>query len=266
MEPTVERLKSKFDQALVAAFGQDLAGTNSMIFPATNPRFGDYQCNVAMSLAKKIKDKPRAIATQIIDNLDINDCCYPPKIAGPGFINLSLREEYIESCLQTIIKDEQLNVSPTKNPQRVVIDFSSPNIAKEMHVGHLRSTIIGDSLARVLEFQGHDVLRLNHVGDWGTQFGMLITYLREAFPEALKTADVLGIGDLVAFYKQSKKRFDEDQDFQKKSRQEVVSLQTGAQDSRYAWQLLCNQSRQEFQVIYDLLNIKLNERGESFYN
>lgn len=266
MKPTVERLKSKFDQALVAAFGQDLAGTNSMIFPATNPRFGDYQCNVAMSLAKKIKDKPRAIATQIIDNLDINDCCYPPKIAGPGFINLSLREEYIESCLQTIIKDEQLNVSPTKNPQRVVIDFSSPNIAKEMHVGHLRSTIIGDSLARVLEFQGHDVLRLNHVGDWGTQFGMLITYLREAFPEALKTADVLGIGDLVAFYKQSKKRFDEDQDFQKKSRQEVVSLQTGAQDSRYAWQLLCNQSRQEFQVIYDLLNIKLNERGESFYN
>ena len=161
MEPTVERLKSKFDQALVAAFGQDLAGTNSMIFPATNPRFGDYQCNVAMSLAKKIKDKPRAIATQIIDNLDINDCCYPPKIAGPGFINLSLREEYIESCLQTIIKDEQLNVSPTKNPQRVVIDFSSPNIAKEMHVGHLRSTIIGDSLARVLEFQGHDVLRLS---------------------------------------------------------------------------------------------------------
>ncbi len=266
MEPIVEQLKSRFDKALITAFGQDLVGTDPMIVSTTNPKFGDYQCNVAMSLAKKLKDKPKAIATQIINNLNINDYFYPPEIAGPGFINLSLKPEYIENCLETIIKDEKLNISPTKNPQRVVIDFSSPNIAKEMHVGHLRSTIIGDSLARVLEFQGHNVLRLNHVGDWGTQFGMLISYLREAFPEALKTADILDIGDLVAFYKQSKKRFDEDQDFQEKSRQEVVNLQTGAEDSRHAWELLCNQSRREFQVIYDLLDIKLNERGESFYN
>ncbi|NES04221.1 MAG: arginine--tRNA ligase [Okeania sp. SIO2F4] len=266
MEPTLEKLKTKFDKALVSAFGQDLAGTDPMVVPATNPKFGDYQCNVAMSLAKKLKNQPRAIATQIIDNLDITDFCLPAEIAGPGFINLSLKPEYLQTCLETIIKDERLNISRTKNPQRVVIDFSSPNIAKEMHVGHLRSTIIGDSLARVLEFQGDDVLRLNHVGDWGTQFGMLITYLREAFPEALTTADVLDIGDLVAFYKQSKKRFDEDEDFKEKSRKEVVSLQGGVEDSRYAWQLLCNQSRREFQVIYDLLDIKLNERGESFYN
>ncbi|OZH53934.1 arginyl-tRNA synthetase [Hydrocoleum sp. CS-953] len=266
MEPTLEKLKSKFDKALVAAFGQNLAGTDPIVVPASNPKFGDYQCNVAMSLAKKLKDKPRAIATQIIDNLDITDFCLSPEIAGPGFINISLKPEYIETCLEAIIKDKRLNISPAKNPQRVVIDFSSPNIAKEMHVGHLRSTIIGDSLARVLEFQGHDVLRLNHVGDWGTQFGMLITYLREAFPEALKTADVLDIGDLVAFYKQSKKRFDEDENFKEKSRKEVVSLQAGAEDSNYAWQLLCNQSRREFKVIYDLLDIKLNERGESFYN
>ena len=266
MEPIVEQLKSRFDKALITAFGQDLVGTDPMIVSTTNPKFGDYQCNVAMSLAKKLKDKPKAIATQIINNLNINDYFYPPEIAGPGFINLSLKPEYIENCLETIIKDEKLNISPTKNPQQVVIDFSSPNIAKEMHVGHLRSTIIGDSLARVLEFQGHNVLRLNHVGDWGTQLGMLISYLREAFPEALKTADILDIGDLVAFYKQSKKRFDEDQDFQEKSRQEVVNLQTGAEDSRHAWELLCNQSRREFQVIYDLLDIKLNERGESFYN
>jgi len=266
MEPTVEYLKSKFESALVATFGQDLAGTNPMIVPTANPKFGDYQCNLAMSLAKKLKDKPRVIATQIINNLDISDYFYPPEVAGPGFINFSLKPKYIESCLETKIKDEQLNIFPTRNPQRVVIDFSSPNIAKEMHVGHLRSTIIGDSLARVLEFQGHNVLRLNHVGDWGTQFGMLITYLREAFPEALKTANVLEIGDLVAFYKQSKKRFDEDKYFQKKSRQEVVNLQTGVEDSRYAWQILCNQSRGEYQVIYDLLDIKLNERGESFYN
>ncbi|WP_202219932.1 arginine--tRNA ligase [Okeania sp. KiyG1] len=266
MNSTIEQLKSKFDKAIIAALGQDLANTDPMVVPASNPKFGDYQCNVAMSLAKKLKNKPRAIATQIIEKLDITDICKPPEIAGPGFINITLKPEYIEVHLQQIIKDERLNISPTKNPQRVVIDFSSPNIAKEMHVGHLRSTIIGDSLARVLEFQGHDVLRLNHVGDWGTQFGMLITYLREAFPEALKTADVLDIGDLVAFYRQAKKRFDEDEDFKEKSREEVVNLQAGAEDSRYAWQLLCNQSRREFQVIYDLLDIELNERGESFYN
>ena len=203
---TLEQLKSKFDKAIIAAFGQDLANTDPMVVPASNPKFGDYQCNVAMSLAKKLKNKPRAIATQIIEKLDITDICNPPEIAGPGFINITLKPEYIEVHLQQIIKDERLNISLAKNPQRVVIDFSSPNIAKEMHVGHLRSTIIGDSLARVLEFQGHDVLRLNHVGDWGTQFGMLITYLREAFPEALKTADVLDIGDLVAFYRQAKKK------------------------------------------------------------
>ncbi|NEP39160.1 MAG: arginine--tRNA ligase [Okeania sp. SIO2G4] len=266
MNSTLEQLKSKFDKAIVAAFGQDLANTDPMVVPASNPKFGDYQCNVAMSLAKKLKDKPRAIATQIIEKLDITDICKPPEIAGPGFINITLKPEYIEVNLQQIIKNERLNIPPTKNPQRVVIDFSSPNIAKEMHVGHLRSTIIGDSLARVLEFQGHDVLRLNHVGDWGTQFGMLITYLREAFPEALKTADVLDIGDLVAFYRKAKKRFDEDEIFKEKSREEVVNLQAGAEDSRYAWQLLCNQSRREFQVIYDLLDIELNERGESFYN
>lgn len=263
---SLEQLKSKFDKAIVAAFGQDLANTDPMVVPASNPKFGDYQCNVAMSLAKKLKNKPRAIATQIIEKLDIKDICKPPEIAGPGFINITLKPEYIEVHLQQIIEDERLNIYPTKNPQRVVLDFSSPNIAKEMHVGHLRSTIIGDSLARVLEFQGHDVLRLNHVGDWGTQFGMLITYLREAFPEALKTADVLDIGDLVAFYRQAKKRFDEDEIFKEKSREEVVNLQAGAEDSRYAWQLLCNQSRREFKVIYDLLDIELNERGESFYN
>ncbi|MGB3508706.1 MAG: arginine--tRNA ligase [Microcoleaceae cyanobacterium] len=266
MNSILEQLKSKFAKALVAAFGEHLAGTDPMVVAANNPKFGDYQCNLAMSLAKKLKDKPRAIATLIIEHLDITDICESPEIAGPGFINLTLKPEYIEAYLQQIIKDERLGIAPTKNPQRVVIDFSSPNIAKEMHVGHLRSTIIGDSLARVLEFQGHDLLRLNHVGDWGTQFGMLITYLREAFPEALKTADVLDIGDLVAFYKQSKKRFDEDEDFKEKSRQEVVSLQAGAKDSGYAWQLLCAQSRREFQVIYDLLDIELNERGESFYN
>ncbi|MGB8697852.1 MAG: arginine--tRNA ligase, partial [Thermosynechococcaceae cyanobacterium] len=147
-----------------------------------------------------------------------------------------------------------------------VVDFSSPNIAKEMHVGHLRSTIIGDAIARLLEFQGHEVLRLNHVGDWGTQFGMLIAYLREACPEALTASDVIDLGDLVAFYKQAKQRFDADDVFRETARTEVVKLQGGDPESRKAWDLLCNQSRREFQVIYDWLNVRLTERGESFYN
>jgi arginyl-tRNA synthetase len=148
----------------------------------------------------------------------------------------------------------------------VIVDFSSPNIAKEMHVGHLRSTIIGDSLARVLEFRGHPVLRLNHVGDWGTQFGMLITHLKQVAPEALTTADAVDLGDLVAFYRQAKARFDDDEAFQTTSREEVVKLQSGDPISRKAWQLLCDQSRREFQKIYDRLDIRLSERGESFYN
>ncbi|NEP41581.1 MAG: arginine--tRNA ligase, partial [Okeania sp. SIO2H7] len=204
--------------------------------------------------------------TKIVKNLDIDDMCEAPEIAGPGFINLTLQPTYVEQRLKAIAPDRRLGIPPTPNPEQIVIDFSSPNIAKEMHVGHLRSTIIGDSLARVLQFQGNKILRLNHVGDWGTQFGMLITYLREAYPQALTTADALDLGDLVAFYRQAKKRFDENEDFKETSRQEVVRLQTGAEDSRRAWELLCEQSRREFQVIYDLLDIELAERGESFYN
>jgi arginyl-tRNA synthetase len=162
--------------------------------------------------------------------------------------------------------DSRLGIESVEQPQRVIVDFSSPNIAKEMHVGHLRSTIIGDSIARILEFIGHDVLRLNHVGDWGTQFGMLIAFLREKYPQALTTADVLNIGDLVSFYKQAKVRFDEDDQFKETARNEVVKLQAGAEDTLFAWKLLCEQSRREFQVIYDLLDINLTERGESFYN
>ncbi|MCX5950120.1 MAG: arginine--tRNA ligase, partial [Cyanobacteria bacterium] len=157
-------------------------------------------------------------------------------------------------------------VGPVAPADPVIVDFSSPNIAKEMHVGHLRSTIIGDALARVLEFRGHPVLRLNHVGDWGTQFGMLITHLKQVAPQALTTADAVDLGDLVAFYRQAKARFDADEAFQTTAREEVVRLQSGDPVSRRAWQLLCEQSRREFQAIYDRLDIRLNERGESFYN
>ena len=150
--------------------------------------------------------------------------------------------------------------------QRVVVDFSSPNIAKEMHVGHLRSTIIGDCIARLLSFRGHHVLRLNHLGDWGTQFGMLIAHLKHVAPRSLSGEEHVDLGDLVAFYRQAKERFDADEAFQGHSRREVVKLQAGEPESLRAWRLLCQQSRQAFQAIYDRLDVQLLERGESFYN
>ena len=254
--------------------------TSSSLVPASKPEFGDFQINCALALSKELKKPPRHIAQQITDQLQKDngflELCNPPQIAGPGFINLSINTKTLISEIHLRLNDQRLGVPQKEfsnekaeegtNNNRVIIDFSSPNIAKEMHVGHLRSTIIGDSLARVLEFCGYEVLRINHVGDWGTQFGMLITHLKEVIPEALHTKDVVEISDLVNFYRQAKKRFDEDQIFQNKSRGEVVNLQAGNQESLIAWQLLCNQSRKEFQKIYDRLDIKLTERGESFYN
>ncbi|EKV02747.1 arginyl-tRNA synthetase [Leptolyngbya sp. PCC 7375] len=266
MLSTLDDLKHRLQTALVSAFGPDLEGTDPVLVPTNNPKFGDYQANVAMSLAKRLKDKPRAIATKIVENLTLDDLCEEPQIAGPGFINLKFKTTYLQAQLKTVYTDDRLGV-PTADPvQRTIVDFSSPNIAKEMHVGHLRSTIIGECIARTLEFLGHDVLRLNHVGDWGTQFGMLITHLRDVCPEAITESSSVDIGDLVEFYKQAKKRFDDDEDFKTTSREAVVDLQSGEESARKAWQLLCEQSRKEFQKIYDRLDITIQERGESFYN
>ena len=265
MTSILEQLKDSVSQALVS-IDPKLADTDPLIAPTNNPKFGDYQSNVALSLAKPLKQNPRAIAQTIVDNLQIEDICEKPTIAGPGFINFMLKSDYIGQLLSKIQSDPRLGIRCVQPSAKVVVDFSSPNIAKEMHVGHLRSTIIGDAIANVLEFRGYDVLRINHVGDWGTQFGMLIAYLREAYPEALTTANALDIGDLVSLYKKAKVRFDEDEEFKQTARQEVVKLQAGAEDSRRAWKLLCDQSRKEFQVIYDLLDIEIEERGESFYN
>jgi arginyl-tRNA synthetase len=266
MTSILEQLQDCVSNALVAAFGTELADTDPLVAATNNPKFGDYQSNVALSLAKPLQQNPRAIAQLIIDQLQIEAMCETPTIAGAGFINFRLKSNYVGEVLSNIQSNERLGIPQVKPTQKVIVDFSSPNIAKEMHVGHLRSTIIGDAIARILEFRGYEVLRLNHVGDWGTQFGMLIAYLREAYPEALTTADALDLGDLVSLYKKAKIRFDEDAEFKQTARQEVVNLQAGTEDSRRAWKLLCDQSRREFQVIYDLLNIKLEERGESFYN
>ncbi|OKH18615.1 arginine--tRNA ligase [[Limnothrix rosea] IAM M-220] len=266
MKSILSQLKNAVSDALVKAFGEGCKDTDPLVVQASNPKFGDYQSNVALSLTKLLKKNPRVIAQELIDALDVAELCETPTIAGPGFINFTLKPSYLETLLKELQQSDRLGVETVANPQKVVVDFSSPNIAKEMHVGHLRSTIIGDSIARVLEFRGQDVLRLNHVGDWGTQFGMLITYLKEAYPDALTKADALDIGDLVGFYKKAKIRFDEDEAFKEASRKQVVALQSGDEESRQAWQLLCDQSRREFQKIYDTLDIKITERGESFYN
>ncbi|WP_414529555.1 arginine--tRNA ligase [Nodularia chucula] len=279
MNATQEELKFKLEQALVAAFGDDYAGVDPILVTASNPKFGDYQANVALSLSKRLGQQPRAIASAIVDKLDVSDFCETPEIAGPGFINLKLKVAYLEAQLNTIQTDSRLGVPKTETPKREIVDFSSPNIAKEMHVGHLRSTIIGDSIARILEFQGHDVMRLNHVGDWGTQFGMLITHLQEVYPTLLDSVyvdtplrkyvlnpDSINLGDLVKFYREAKEKFDKDADFRDRSRKAVVELQSGNMQAEHAWTVLCEASRQEFNKIYDLLDVQVIERGESFYN
>ncbi|WP_115070850.1 arginine--tRNA ligase [Synechococcus sp. UW179B] len=265
-----QALDTQLREAMQRAFPEVDALLDPQLASASKPEFGDFQANGALPLAKPLKQAPRQIAGAIVEALQADPAftslCLEPQIAGPGFINLTIRPECLAAEVSARLGDPRLGVPEVHNDSAVVVDFSSPNIAKEMHVGHLRSTIIGDSLARVLEFRGHRVLRLNHVGDWGTQFGMLITHLKQVAPETLNTADAVDLGDLVAFYREAKKRFDEDEAFQTTSREEVVKLQGGDPVSLKAWGLLCDQSRREFQKIYDRLDIRLSERGESFYN
>lgn len=267
MKATQEELKVKLQEALGAAFGTEYAGVDPILVSASNPKFGDYQANVALPLAKQLGQQPRAIAQQIVDKLDVSDICKTPEVAGPGFINLKLKTEYLEGQLKAIQTDPRLGIAPTKNPKRVIVDYPSPNIAKEMHVGHLRPAVIGDCLSRIVEFVGHEVQRISHVGDWGTPFGMLIAYLEEAYPEALTTNETLNLGDLSSFYRQAKKRFDADKEFQEAARLAVVKLQAGDEKTLLAWKIVCQLSSRAYQVIYDLLGIApFIERGESFYN
>ena len=275
------QLRAAMERAFPEAAQQASAAGHPLdpqLAPASKPEFGDFQANGALPLAKPLGQPPRAIAQAIVAQLASEPAfaqlCLEPVIAGPGFINLTLRPERLAAEVGARLADPRLGVPVGANQGAgqevhagpVIVDFSSPNIAKEMHVGHLRSTIIGDALARVLEFRGHPVLRLNHVGDWGTQFGMLITHLKQVAPDALEHPDAVDLGDLVAFYRQAKARFDADEAFQATAREEVVKLQGGDPVSLKAWGLLCEQSRREFQQIYDRLDIRLVERGESFYN
>src|SRR3954468_13296357 len=206
--PTIlSQLDAAFRAAIHAAFDRD---ADPILAVSQNEKFGDYQANAAMGLAKQVKSNPRAVAEQIKSKLDLGEMASEVSIAGPGFINVRLNPAWLAGQVQSVVSDPRLGIERTPQPQRVVIDYSGPNVAKQMHVGHLRPTNIGDALSRVLEFHGHDVIRQNHLGDWGTQFGMLLRYLKEA--EAGAGADS-HIADLDKFYKAAKKRFDEDPAF-----------------------------------------------------
>jgi arginyl-tRNA synthetase len=218
MKPVIDILEERITAAMAAAGGT--GGSPAIVRPATDPKFGDYQANGVMALAKKLKTNPRKLAEQVVSKLDIDDICETPEIAGPGFINLRLKTDYLASQVLEINADnsERLAIDKIDAPKTVVVDFSSPNIAKQMHVGHLRSTIIGDCICRLLEFEGHKVIRQNHIGDWGTQFGMLCAYFDQEYfrPEIEKrpgqksfvlTEDELRISDTEAFYREANRSY-----------------------------------------------------------
>lgn len=274
MENIIALLRARASAAIQKIFGNDLQQIAEClpaeITQSTQKQFGHYQCNSALKLAKLVQRNPRAIANDLVAQLQLlssqDDLIAQIEIAGPGFINITIGMKYLAKQLMAQLQDSHLGVPTIKTHTKAIVEFSSPNIAKELHVGHLRSTIIGESLARLLEFLGYDVLRLNHVGDWGTQFGMLIAYLKKFQPDVLTGKDLPLLTDLMQWYKESKKVFDQDPAFKKMSQEEVVALQSLSKTSLQAWQRICEISRKAFEEIYDLLGVTLQERGESFYN
>lgn len=258
-------LTAIFKSAMQSTFGAAQTDYEPMIQTAARAGYGDYQANFAMRLAKILGKKPVDIANEVITHLKQSQIFQSLEVSGPGFINITLSNDFLAEQLQKLVKDERLGVAKTERPEIIVVEYSSPNVAKEMHVGHLRTTIIGDSIARILSFLGHQIIRQNHVGDWGTQFGMIIEYLLETH----QTNTAHTVSELNQLYKKSKQRFDEDRVFADKSRARVVALQSGDKTTLAIWQNLVNESKRYFQEIYKKLNVLLEPediRGESSYN
>ncbi len=259
------KLKQTINQTIQTAFDKANISESAMsVSEATKPEFGDYQFNGAMALSKKLGKNPREIASELIDNLDLSGILSKAEIAGPGFINLWLNPIWIASQCETATADTRLNIATRENPIKVVVDYSGPNMAKQMHVGHLRSTIIGDTLANLLTFLGDEVIRQNHIGDWGTQFGMLIAYLEEMGEDGS-----VNLKDLEQFYKDAKGRFDADAAFADKAREYVVKIQSGDAHCLELWQKFIDISLGHCEEVYNKLNVKLTRedvRAESFYN
>jgi arginyl-tRNA synthetase len=257
-------LSERVHDAIVASFGPEFGDADPLIRPSS---FADFQANVALPLAKRLGRPPREVAAELARHLDVAGVCEPPEVSGPGFINLRLTDSWIAGQATLMLADDRLGLAPAAIPLTVVVDYSSPNIAKEMHVGHLRTTIVGDAIVRALEFAGHHVIRDNHVGDWGTQFGMLIEHLLEVgedSPEAqlLRT-------DPNAFYQAARRTFDTDPVFAERSRKRVVDLQGGDPATLALWQEIVELSKDYLHRTYARLGVTLTDadiRGESFYN
>src|SRR6476619_1291042 len=255
-------LAKKLSDALASA---GLPATAAELTQATDPRFGAYQTNVALVLGKQGGQNPRALAEKIIAQLEVNDVSEPPAVAGAGFINFTLRQGAIEKQTLGISRDERLGVLETESPRRIVVDFGSPNVAKPMHVGHIRSTALGDALARVAEFLGHEVIRDNHVGDWGTQFGMVIWGWKNLLDRQALQRDPLG--EIVRIYKETNERASKEPEVREACRQELVKLQAGDKENLDIWNECVALSMQDFERIYKLLDVRYDLRcGESFYN
>ena len=284
MKPTIYILEERISAAMAAATSRDDCA--AIVRPSTDPKFGDYQANGVMPLAKKLKTNPRKLAEQVVENLDLSDICEPPEVAGPGFINLRLKTDFLGTAVVEIynhyMQEEypggvfrplpRFGIDKVSNPKTIVIDFSSPNIAKEMHVGHLRSTIIGDCICNILEFLGHKVKRQNHIGDWGTHFGMLCALYERKRDEAIKRGGesfpYMPLADLEAFYKEAKQLFDTDQDFARDAREAIAGLHSGNQIWLARWREIIRASKEHYEQIYKDLKVRLYDhhiRGESEY-
>ncbi|END3062912.1 arginine--tRNA ligase [Salmonella enterica] len=256
-------LSEKVSQAMIAAGAP--ADCEPQVRQSAKVQFGDYQANGMMAVAKKLGMAPRQLAEQVLTHLDLSGIASKVEIAGPGFINIFLEPAFLAEQVQQALASDRLGVSqPTR--QTIVVDYSAPNVAKEMHVGHLRSTIIGDAAVRTLEFLGHHVIRANHVGDWGTQFGMLIAWLEKQQQE---NAGDMALADLEGFYRDAKKHYDEDEAFAERARNYVVKLQSGDVYFREMWRKLVDITMTQNQITYDRLNVTLTRddvMGESLYN
>ncbi|ACQ67380.1 arginine--tRNA ligase [Candidatus Hamiltonella defensa] len=256
-------LSDRIRHALIMAGAPD--DSDAQLHPSTKAQFGDYQANGVMSAAKKQRIPPRELAERVLEHLDLSDIAKKVEIAGPGFINIFLNEQWISQKIESVFIGPKLGLTPV-TPQRIVIDYSAPNVAKEMHVGHLRSTIIGDAMARTLSFLGHHVIRANHIGDWGTQFGMLIAYLEKIqHDHALEMV----LSDLEHFYREAKKHYDEDEIFAQRARDYVVKLQSGDPYCREMWRKLVDITMTQNHLSYERLKVTLTPEdmmGESLYN
>jgi len=257
-------LSDKVSQALIAAGAP--ADCEPQVRQSAKAQFGDYQANGVMAVAKKLGMPPRQLAEQVIASLDLTGIAAKVEIAGPGFINIFLDPVFLAQRVDEAAASDRAGVAKVAQPQTVVVDYSAPNVAKEMHVGHVRSTIIGDAAVRTLEFLGHKVIRANHVGDWGTQFGMLIAFLEKQQNE---NAGDMALADLENFYREAKKHYDEDAEFAERARAYVVKLQGGDEYCRQMWRKLVDITMTQNQLTYERMNVTLTRddvMGESLYN